>query len=78
MEIIVRNGKFFTVGDNGAEFAHIQKGDIIFNHRQSEELLKNGYVTSGGGRARVFGEANVNGTAYANGLKLKKNNSVLS
>lgn len=77
-EIIVRNGKFFTVGDNGAEFAHIQKGDIIFNHRQSEELLKNGYVTSGGGRARVFGEANVNGTAYANGLKLKKNNSVLS
>lgn len=31
-ETIVRNGKYFTVGDNGAEFADIRNGDIIFNH----------------------------------------------
>lgn len=66
-EIIVRDGKFFTVGDNGAEFAGIRKGDIIFNHKQTEELLKNGRVTSGGGRAKAAGgNAFLEGTAYKN------------
>lgn len=64
-ETIVRNGKYFTVGENGAEFANIRKGDIIFNHKQTEELLNNGHVTSGGGRAKVVGEAFVSGTAYS-------------
>lgn len=31
-EILVRNGKWTTVGENGAEFTDIKKGDIIFNH----------------------------------------------
>jgi TP901 family phage tail tape measure protein len=61
-ELIVRDGRFFTVGDNGAEFVPYKKGDIIFNHKQTEELFKNGYVTSGGGR----GVAMANGTAFAN------------
>ena len=43
---------------------NIQSGDIIFNHKQSEEILKNGKVTSGGGRGRI---ANANGNAYAQG-----------
>lgn len=60
-ELIVRGDKFFTVGDNGAGFYQYKKGDIIFNHRQTEELLKNGYVTSNGGRGRAFLE----GTAFA-------------
>lgn len=64
-ETIVRNGKYFTVGDNGAEFANIRKGDIIFNHKQTEELFNNGHVTSGGGRAKVVGEAFASGTAYS-------------
>lgn len=61
-ELIVRDGRFFTVGDNGAEFVSYKKGDIIFNHKQTEELFKNGYVTSGGGR----GVALASGTAFAN------------
>lgn len=61
-ELIVRDGRFFTVGDNGAEFVPYKKGDIIFNHKQTEELFKNGYVTSGGGR----GVALASGTAFAN------------
>ena len=65
METIVRNGKYFTVGENGAEFANIRKGDIIFNHKQTEELFNNGHVTSGGGRAKVVGEALASGTAYS-------------
>lgn len=53
-ELIVRNGKFFTVGDNGAEMTDIQKGDIVFNHEQTEELLKNGHI-SGYGKAYADG-----------------------
>lgn len=57
-EILVRNGKWTTVGENGAEFTQIKKGDIIFNHKQSEQLLKHGYVT---GRGKAY----AGGTAYA-------------
>jgi hypothetical protein len=53
-EILVRNGKWTTVGENGAEFTQVKKGDIIFNHKQSEQLLKHGYVT-GRGKAYASG-----------------------
>ena len=68
-ELIVRDGRFFTVGDDGAGFYPYKKGDIIFNHRQTEELFKNGYVTSNGGRGRTFasGTALVEGTAFFTG-----------
>lgn len=69
-ETVIRNGRFFTVGDRGAEFADIRKGDVILNHKQTEELFKNGYVTSGGGRAKVVGGAYLEGSAYANGWRL--------
>lgn len=60
-ELIVRGDRWFTVGDNGAGFYQYKKNDIIFNHKQTEELLKNGYITSNGGRGRAFLE----GTAFA-------------
>lgn len=66
-ETLVRNGKYITLGDNGAEFVNLRAGDIIFNHKQSEELFKYGHVTSGGGRARVVGQNYANGTAYSAG-----------
>lgn len=56
-EIVVRNDKFFTVGNNGAEFVNLKRGDIIFNHRQTEDLLKNGKI-------------NTRGKAFANGTAL--------
>ena len=62
-EIVVRDGRYFTIGDNGAEFFNYKRGDIIFNHKQTEELFKNGKVTSNNGR----GKALVNGTAFAEG-----------
>ena len=58
-EIVVRDGRFFTIGNNGAEFANLKKGDIIFNHRQTEDLLSKGYVT---GRGKLIG-----GNAYSDG-----------
>ena len=59
-EILVRNGRWTTVGENGAEFTQVKKGDIIFNHKQTEELLKNGRVT---GRGKAY----ASGTAYSSG-----------
>ena len=62
-ETLVRDGRYYTIGDTGAEFIKYKKGDIIFNHKQTEELFTNGRVTSGGGRGRAFAE----GTAFSRG-----------
>lgn len=61
-EIVVdpRTGQWYTVGDNGAEFRDIPPGAIVFNHRQTESLLANGYV-SGRASALVSGTAMVRG-----------------
>jgi hypothetical protein len=68
METVVdpNTGRYYTVGDTGAEFVDLPKGAIIFNHKQTEELFKNGYV-AGRGKAVVNGSAHVAGTAYASG-----------
>lgn len=58
-ELLVRGNRWTTIGDNGAEFTQVKKGDIIFNHKQTEELLKNGHITS-------RGKAYASGTAYSN------------
>jgi peptidoglycan hydrolase-like protein with peptidoglycan-binding domain len=64
-EIIVdpKTSKWRTVGDNGAEFTTVPRGSIVFNHKQTEELLKNGYITSRG--KLQGGSALASGTAYA-------------
>lgn len=65
-EILVRDGRWTTVGDNGAEFTQIKRGDIIFNHKQSEQLLKNGYV-AGRGKLHGSNSAFASGTAFVDG-----------
>lgn len=55
-----RTGRWELLGQNGAEFAKINKGDVIFNHKQTQSLLANGYINS-------RGKAYLNGTAYAGG-----------
>lgn len=65
-ELLVRNGRWTTIGNNGAEFTQVKKGDIIFNHKQTEDLLSKGYVT---GRGKLQGglSAFASGTALASG-----------
>lgn len=58
-ETLVRNGKWKTIGDAGAEMINLKRGDIIFNHLQTEQLLKNGHITS---RGRMVG-----GMSFAEG-----------
>lgn len=69
-EIIVRNGRFFTVGENGAEMFPIKKGDIVFNHEQSVQLLKNGHI-SGRGKAYANGTVNDGTIVTSNGTVLR-------
>lgn len=57
-EIVVRDGRFFTVGNTGAEMFPIKKGDIVFNHEQSVNLLKNGHIS---GRGKAYADGTVGG-----------------
>ena len=63
-----KTGRYYTVGENGAEFVNLKKGSIIFNHKQTEALLKHGYVTSRGkmvnGNAFAAGTAHIEGPAH--------------
>lgn len=62
-ELVVRNGKFFTIGDKSAEFFKYQKGDIIFNAAQTKEIFEKGKITHGTGRGKALAE----GTAFSSG-----------
>lgn len=65
-ELVVRDGRWFTIGDNGAEFFKYKKNDIIFNAGQTKQLFEQGKITNGRTRGMV---ANANGTAFASGKK---------
>ncbi len=74
-EIVVdpRSGRWHTIGDNGAEFTHIPKGAIVFNHKQTEALLERGWV-NGRGSALATGTAMVTGgIPVANANRKNKN-----
>lgn len=57
-EMVVRGNRYFTVGDHGPEMVHLQKGDIVFDHLQTKELLSRGH-TSRHGKALVQGNARI-------------------
>lgn len=62
-EILVnpKTGTWETIGNNGAEFRHIPSGAIIFNAKQTKELLSKGFTKS-------RGRSMLHGTAYAGGM----------
>ena len=62
-EVVVNphSGKWYTVGEHGAEFVNLPKDAIVFDHQKSEELLKNGFV---GARGMAMAEGN----AYDQGI----------
>ena len=65
-ELIVnpKTGTWRTVGADGAEFANIEKDDIVFNHKQTEELLSKGKTNS---RGKAKSTSSIRGFAHANG-----------
>lgn len=77
MRIPAGTNRWELIGQHGAEFTKIRRGDIIFNHQQTKSLLKSGKTN---GRARVHGGSSAfahgtalargtSGTAYASGTK---------
>lgn len=54
-EIVIRDGKFQTVGDKGPEFVNLKKGDIVLNNAQTEDILKKKKKLSG----KSFAEGNL-------------------
>lgn len=38
-ELVVSDGKYYTVGEKGAEFVNLKRGDIVFNHMQTEMIM---------------------------------------
>lgn len=62
-ELVVSGGRYFVAGQNGAEFVNLAPDAIVFNHLQTEQLLKNG-MSSSRGKA-VTSERNA--VAYASG-----------
>lgn len=73
LEIVVdpHTGKWYTVGETGAEFVNIPRGAIVFNHKQSESLLRSGYV-AGRGTAHAYGTAAVSGFMPVSGITSNK------
>lgn len=61
-EIIVRNGEWFVLNNGYPTLANLKRGDIIFNHQQSEQILKNGFVTGSHGKLAYSG-----GSAFSSG-----------
>ena len=75
-EVVVNphSGKWYTVGEHGAEFVNLPKDAIVFDHQKSEELLENGFV---GARGMAMAEGNAyaltSGTITGGGYKPKDN-----
>ena len=65
-EMVVRGNEWFLVGEGGAEFNQLKKGDIVFNHQQTEDLLHRG-STFGRGKARLKGTLPEEGLALVTG-----------
>lgn len=49
-ELVVdrKTGTYYTVGNNGPEFVDLGKGDIVFNHDQTDDLLNRGHTGTKG------------------------------
>ena len=67
-EAIIRGSKYYIFNNGFPTFAKLKKGDIVFNNKQTEELLKHGYVTNS--HAKVFGSSYAQGTVTKSGTAL--------
>lgn len=70
-ELAVYDNAYHLLGRNGAELVDIPNDAIIFNHKQTEGILK-GQANNGRGKTvngqPAFATGNVGGPAYAGGL----------
>lgn len=62
-ELVVRDGKFFTVGDDSAEMVNLKKNDIVFNAEQTRQILLNGKITNGAKRGVAYAGGSISSNA---------------
>ena len=67
-EMLVRGNRWSLVGENGAEFVNIKSGDVVFNHLQTQQLMKNE-------RTFTRGFALKDGNAFVGGSDVTGNGS---
>ena len=66
-ELVVSNGRYFVVGQNGPEMVNLSKDAIVFNHLQTKSLLEKGMSSTRGKAvtnervASAYATGNVNG-----------------
>lgn len=53
-ELVVSGDRYYLVGQNGAEFVNLKRGDMVFNHVDTQKILA--------GKSGVRGQALRNGT----------------
>lgn len=87
MEMLIRDGQYYTIGDYGPEFVNLKPNDIVLNHVQTRNLFRSGHSNGRGkfisgandffksksqGQANAFGNAFVTG-GYTGNLHFIKN-----
>lgn len=65
-ELVVSNGRYFIVGQNGAEFVDLADDAIVFNHLQTQSLLNNSGISGRG--TPVTNEKNATSLATGNAM----------
>lgn len=68
MVVDPHSGRWYTVGDHGAEFVDLPKDAIVFNHRQTDQILKNGHIFS-------RGKSYASGNAFVRGYEVSSKSS---
>nr|DAG76108.1 MAG TPA: tail tape measure protein [Caudoviricetes sp.] len=69
-EMVVSNGHYFMVGQQGAEFVNLDKDAIVFNHLQTQQLMSTGLTSRGTAytnekNATSYAKGNTTGPAMA-------------
>ena len=73
-ELVVdpNSGRWYTVGDYGSEMINLPKDAIVYNHQQTEDLLKNGHTGRGHSTGASFAEGNAHATFLEKATKKTK------
>lgn len=66
-EGVVRNGRLIPI-KGGAQLVNLKRGDIVFNHRQMEQLKKSGHTSGRGKLIGAYEEGTIN--AYDTGTRV--------
>ena len=79
-EMVVSKGRYYLVGQKGAEFVNLKHGDIVFNHIDTARILSGktgarGQALAAGGVAMSSGSINLKQALSSSSIKTSKSSS---